>query len=80
MEAKIQKWGNSNGIRLPKVMLEMVGLKENDNVNIEIINGNLVIIPKKKHKTLEERIAEFEEKYNFNKQNTEKVNGKEVLK
>lgn len=65
MKAKIQKWGNSQGIRIPKVMLEMVELKANDDVNIEILNGNLIISPIKKHITLEERILEFEEKYSF---------------
>ena len=32
---KIQKWGNSQGIRLPKKILEMLDLKVNDTILIE---------------------------------------------
>ena len=34
MYATIQKWGNSNGLRLPKTMLEAIGMKENDRVEL----------------------------------------------
>ena len=34
MYATIQKWGNSNGLRLPKTMLEAIGMKENDCVEL----------------------------------------------
>ena len=33
--SKIQKWGNSQGIRIPKKMLEMLDLKVNDSISIE---------------------------------------------
>ena len=32
---KIQKWGNSQGIRIPKKMLETLDLKVNDSISIE---------------------------------------------
>ncbi len=34
MQATIQKWGNSQGIRIPKAFLEAVGMGENDLVEI----------------------------------------------
>lgn len=30
MQATIQKWGNSQGIRIPKAFLEALGIREND--------------------------------------------------
>ena len=33
--SKIQKWGNSQGIRIPKKMLETLNLKVNDSISIE---------------------------------------------
>ena len=33
--SKIQKWGNSQGIRIPKKMLETLDLKVNDSISIE---------------------------------------------
>lgn len=37
----IQKWGNSQAVRIPKAALEMVQLKENDAVEIRVQNGVL---------------------------------------
>ena len=34
MYATIRKWGNSNGLRFPKALLDAIGLKENDRVEL----------------------------------------------
>ena len=52
MYSIIKKWGNSQAIRIPKDILEMVSLSENDKVEIKVRDGELVIAPVKKHKTL----------------------------
>lgn len=61
MEVRIQKWGNSDGIRLPSNMLKSLNLKTNDRVEI-IQKEEKIIITKieKKHLTFEERIANYE--------------------
>ena len=79
MYTSIQKWGNSQAVRLPKPLLEMVGLNENDKVEIKIQDGNLIIIPVKKHKKLEERIAEYEGDYQCFEWETGEPAGKEVF-
>jgi len=43
MKAKIIRIGNSKGIRLPKPVIEQVGLA--DEVNLEVRDGELVISP-----------------------------------
>ena len=43
MKAKIIRIGNSKGIRLPKLVLEQVGLAE--EVDLEIRDGEIVISP-----------------------------------
>lgn len=60
MEARLQKWGNSDGIRIPSSILKSLNLKTNDKVNL-IQEHDKIIITKqsKKHKTLEERFEEF---------------------
>jgi len=60
MFATIQKWGNSQAVRLPKGILEATLLRENDRVEIHAKN-NYIIIRRagKKHKTLEERLAGY---------------------
>lgn len=57
----IKKWGNGLGILLPKSILEMVSLKDNDEVDIKVENNKIVLCPvKKKRLTLSERFADFE--------------------
>ncbi|MTI48908.1 AbrB/MazE/SpoVT family DNA-binding domain-containing protein [Sporosalibacterium faouarense] len=79
MYTKIQKWGNSHAVRLPKSLLESVEMKENSEVEIKVQDGNLIIIPIKKHKTLEERIAEYQGEYKCKEWDVGKTKGNEVL-
>jgi antitoxin MazE len=61
MNATIQKWGNSQGIRLPKIILDQLGFYENDKVEITT-NENSIILKKvstSKHITIEERLEKF---------------------
>ncbi len=78
MYTTIQKWGNSQGIRLPKVILEMANLSENDTVELKVENGNVIIAPAKKHISLKERIAEYEGDYQAHEWDTGSSVGKEV--
>lgn len=61
MEAKLQKWGNSDGIRIPSSFLKSLNLKTNDRVELIQEKDKIIISkPKKKHLTLEERFEMFE--------------------
>jgi antitoxin MazE len=77
MFTTIQKWGNSQAVRLPKAILEMADIHENDQVEIKVKDGNVIIIPVKKHRTLEERIAEYKGDYQCSEWDTGKPVGKE---
>lgn len=68
--AKIQKWGNSLGIRIPKSVAEKLNLAENSEVEIEHKNGTIVIFPAKKQYSLESLLK------NITKENT---HGEEVF-
>lgn len=45
MNAKIQKWGNSLAVRIPKAFAEEVGIDNNMSVEIRIVNGEIHIVP-----------------------------------
>ncbi|MEO8275135.1 MAG: AbrB/MazE/SpoVT family DNA-binding domain-containing protein [Thermoanaerobaculia bacterium] len=45
MNAKIQKWGNSLGLRIPKPFADEVGLEEQGEVELTLVRGTLVIRP-----------------------------------
>lgn len=47
MLTKIQKWGNSQGIRLPKNLLRDTQLGVGDDVNISVKEGVIVVAPVK---------------------------------
>lgn len=80
MYTTIQKWGNSQGIRIPKQLLEALDLRESDKVEIER-QQDAIIIRKaaKKHRTLEERLAGFKGPYEFFEWDTGAPVGNEVL-
>ena len=64
MEVKLQKWGNSDGIRIPSTFLKNLNLKTNDIVLLEQVDDKIIItIPKKKKISLKERFEKFNGTY-----------------
>ena len=63
-ETTIRKWGNSQGIRISKEIMNYTGLNENDRVKIVIYNGKMVIekVNKPKYSNLQERLEAFYDK------------------
>ena len=41
--SSITKWGNSLGVRIPKNVVGITGLKENDKLDIKIDGKNIVL-------------------------------------
>jgi antitoxin MazE len=61
MQTTIVKWGNSQGIRIPKAFLQNIEVAENDLDDV-ILEKEKIIITKRKakeHKTTRERLFEF---------------------
>lgn len=59
MYATIQKWGNSQGIRLPNVLLKALDIKENDRLEIiQIDDGIQLKKVSRLHRSFEERFTE----------------------
>ena len=41
---RLTKWGNSTGVRIPKCMLDMLGIRHGDNVQVRLTeNGEILI-------------------------------------
>lgn len=60
MEARLQKWGNSIGIRIPRSILKSLNLKDNDILKIEEQDERIIIsIPKKQKISLSERFKDY---------------------
>lgn len=58
-QVTLTKWGNSQGIRLPKRILDSMHLKENDRLDICVKGEELVIHKTRNFNSLEERLEAF---------------------
>lgn len=57
----ISKWGNSSAIRLPKAMMEDLGLKNGSVVRLEKRNGAISVVPETRRiPTIREMVEEME--------------------
>ena len=63
--AKIQKWGNSQGIRIPKNILDLLKWRDNEAVEISAHNGHIVIkrLKHAQRKNINELFADFRGEY-----------------
>ena len=60
MEARLQKWGNSDGLRIPSQILKSLKLKTNDIVNLEQIEDKIIISkPKETKISLSEKFKDY---------------------
>jgi len=66
MLAKIQKWGNSQGLRLSKNLLADAHIGVGDEVDIRVKDGIIVVSPAKRIRgrhNLEDLVARIPENY-----------------
>ncbi len=76
MEIVVKKWGNSLGVRIPKIMAKDLNLKAGTSVEIEDHNGNIIISPKKN--TLTELLGKITESNIHSEVAFGKTMGKEI--
>lgn len=81
MLAKIQKWGNSQGLRLAKNLLADVQLGVGDEVDISVKDGIMIVAPanriRGRHK-LKDLVARIPENYQSSEVDWGEPLGKEV--
>lgn len=59
MITRIQRWGNSVALRIPKSFATEIGLNEDSSVEISLLDGRLVVAPVVKQKlTLEKLLSQ----------------------
>ncbi|MGH7147108.1 MAG: AbrB/MazE/SpoVT family DNA-binding domain-containing protein [Nitrospiraceae bacterium] len=49
MKTTAQKWGNSLAVRVPNGIVQQAGLKVNDDLDIEVKKGALILKPHLRH-------------------------------
>ena len=82
MYTTIQKWGNSQAVRLPKYILESVSLEENDRIEItsdnDAINIKKTARKNRAKKSLQERFEGYTGDYQCEEYDWGPPVGKEV--
>ena len=81
MATKIQKWGNSQGLRLTKDLLQSARLEVGDEVEVSVKDGVLIIAPARKIRgryKIEDLIANIPENHQPKEIDWGEPSGKEV--
>ncbi|HPN33381.1 MAG TPA: AbrB/MazE/SpoVT family DNA-binding domain-containing protein [bacterium] len=80
METKIQKWGNSLAVRLPKAFAEQTGIENGSDVQILIQDGKIILVPvKDRAKLLDALLEKIDESTVHSEISFGKPVGKELL-
>ena len=80
MTTTIQKWGNSQGIRIPKMLLDSVNWSENEQITIKVDNVKLIIEKTKdrKRKNIKELFKNYKGNYEPEKIDWGEPKGEEI--
>ena len=66
MTTTIQKWGNSQGIRIPKFLLDTVKWKADTQLVLSSNDGKIIIEKAKPRKTIMELFENYDKEYTPN--------------
>ena len=59
MQTQVKTWGNSQGTRISKEILQEANIAVDDALDVNVVNGMITLVKPFGHKTLEERAADF---------------------
>jgi antitoxin MazE len=79
MKTRIQKWGNSLALRIPKSFANEVGLEQDSSVEVSLKDGKLVIASAAKYRlTLKQLLAQVTKDNRHSEVDTGSAVGSEV--
>jgi antitoxin MazE len=59
MQAQVGKWGNSLAVRIPGAYAKGLQLKEGMELDVSVVDGGLLLRPRRAPYTLEELVAQI---------------------
>ena len=78
-QVAIRSWGNSQGIRIPKDIMEHAGLSISDILEVTVEDGTIILKKAFRHRSFEERLAEYNGNISVNDFDWGEPTGKEML-
>ena len=59
MHTQVKTWGNSQGVRISKDILEAAHISINDVLDITVGDNTITLVKQHRHRSLEERAAAY---------------------
>lgn len=56
----VSKWGNTQAVRIPQTIMQMLNVKIGDELDVRIENGSLILTPAHEEPTLESLFAAYD--------------------
>lgn len=78
VQTRVQKWGNSLGIRLHKGIAEKLLLKNGSTVKLEVVDDKLVIAPAAPRYSLRDLVDQIDEQNIHGETGTGESRGAEI--
>lgn len=78
MTTKVQKWGNSLAVRIPKEVAEQLTIEQGSDIEMKVTDNEIKLIPKKRKPTLEELMAQITPENQHDEVDWGKPEGNEV--
>ena len=81
MVTKVQKWGNSQGIRFPLRLMQEANLGIGDEVDVTVEQGRIIVVPSERIRgryRLEDLVARMPEDYEPSEEDWGAPVGREV--
>lgn len=75
----VKNWGNSQGIRLSKSILTKANIKADDVLEVEAAENMIILRKPFRHRSFEERLAEFDGKIDIQEFDWGEPYGKEMF-
>jgi antitoxin MazE len=81
MTTKVQKWGNSQGIRFPQRLMQEANIAVGDEVEVTVQEGRIIVMPSERIRgryRLEDLVARMPEDYESSEEDWGPPVGREV--
>lgn len=78
MQTKIQRWGNSLGVRIPKSFAEDARIQAGSTVDLSLEGGELIVRPLRRRYSLETLVAGINARNRHGSVDTGRAVGREV--
>ncbi len=78
-QVTLRPWGNSQGICIPKKILNELDIQVSDTLQIDVRNESIVLTKAFKHKSFEERLQEYDNQISVYSFDWGEPEGREIL-